>query len=66
MREKRRRRMKNRTCHVCGQAALFCWSCRCGFAICQRCMNENVWAMSCNAIDWHCPDCGALNGFGNQ
>jgi len=34
--------------------------------ICQDCMNENVWGMSCNGITWQCPDCGGQNGFGNQ
>jgi len=29
-------------------------------------MQENFWGMSCNAITWDCPDCGAPNGFGNQ
>jgi hypothetical protein len=44
----------------------FCWRCRCGFMICQECMHENVWGMSCNGITWQCPDCGGQNGFGNQ
>jgi hypothetical protein len=64
---RRRRRTKGpKTCHCCGQTFLFCWTCRCGFAICQACMHENVWGMSCNMITWQCPDCGGLNGFGNQ
>jgi hypothetical protein len=29
-------------------------------------MQNNLWGMSCNAITWDCPDCGAGNGFGNQ
>jgi hypothetical protein len=29
-------------------------------------MLENLWGMTCNAITWDCPDCGASNGFGNQ
>lgn len=29
-------------------------------------MLENLWGLSCNAITWDCPDCGAGNGFGNQ
>jgi len=45
---------------------MFCWNCRCGFAICQSCMYENEWGMTCNGITWQCPDCGAQNGFGNQ
>ncbi|MDZ7832496.1 MAG: hypothetical protein U5L07_12155 [Desulfobacterales bacterium] len=66
LREKRRSRMKNRKCQFCGETAPFVWSCRCGFAICQTCMYENVWGMSCNGITWICPDCAELNGFGNQ
>ncbi len=66
LREKRRSRTKNRKCQFCGQIVPFAWSCRCGFAICQTCMLDNVWGMSCNGIDWQCPDCGAQNGFGNQ
>ncbi|MFO7839878.1 MAG: hypothetical protein R6X08_10335 [Desulfosalsimonadaceae bacterium] len=66
LREKRRSRIKNRTCQFCGKTAPFCWTCRCGFAICQSCMLENVWGMSCNGITWICPDCGEQNGFGNQ
>jgi hypothetical protein len=29
-------------------------------------MEENLWGMTCNAIDWTCPDCGEQRGFGNQ
>lgn len=54
------------TCHCCGAVVPFCWQCRCGFGICQACMHENLWGMSCNGITWQCPDCGDLNGFGNQ
>ncbi len=54
------------TCHCCGKDFTFCWRCRCGFAICQACMAENVWGMSCNGITWECPDCDRNNGFGNQ
>jgi hypothetical protein len=45
---------------------MFCWRCRCGFAICQTCMHENAWGMTCNGITWTCPDCGEQNGYGNQ
>ena len=47
-------------------AVPFCWGCRCGFQICQNCMLENQWGMTCNGITWQCPDCGDQNGFGNQ
>ncbi|MEW5737021.1 MAG: hypothetical protein AB1921_19405 [Thermodesulfobacteriota bacterium] len=66
-RKKRTRfRGTDRECSCCGKTAPFCWTCRCGFAICQECMAQNVWGMSCNAITWFCPDCGQQNGFGNQ
>ncbi len=64
---KRRRRKKEHVCVCCGQTFRFCWTCRaCGFAICQECMNENTWGMTCNNITWECPDCGEWNGYGNQ
>ncbi|MCG6974702.1 MAG: hypothetical protein LJE66_16345 [Desulfobacterales bacterium] len=63
---RRRRRTRQVDCHCCGKNAPFCWTCRCGFAICQECMMENFWGMSCNGITWFCPDCGESNGFGNQ
>ena len=64
----RRRRLRRETvCHCCRAEVPFCWQCRhCGFAICQDCMLENLWGMSCNGITWQCPDCGEQNGFGNQ
>lgn len=62
----RRRRTRDRVCHCCGKTAPFCWTCRCGFAICQECMNESVWGLSCNGITWNCPECDRQNGFGNQ
>ncbi|MFZ3049105.1 MAG: hypothetical protein WA151_24585 [Desulfatirhabdiaceae bacterium] len=65
--QKSRRRQANETvCHCCNKSYRFCWKCRCGFSICQVCMYENVWGMSCNGITWQCPDCEAQNGFGNQ
>jgi hypothetical protein len=62
----RRRRDRLTGCHCCGERPPFCWQCRCGFNICQGCMDENFWGMSCNGITWQCPDCGEWNGFGNQ
>lgn len=62
----RRNNAKADPCHLCKEAPPFCWRCRCGFSICQDCMEENFWGMSCNGITWQCPDCGAQNGFGNQ
>ncbi|KJS33124.1 MAG: hypothetical protein VR64_03565 [Desulfatitalea sp. BRH_c12] len=65
-RKRRWRRTGQQQCHCCGQFLTFCWRCRCGFEICQSCMQANVWGMSCNHITWQCPDCGDMNGFGNQ
>ncbi|WP_321495780.1 hypothetical protein [uncultured Desulfobacter sp.] len=62
----RRRKGRSKTCHCCGADAMFCWQCRCGFSMCQPCMYENQWGMTCNGITWECPDCGAQNGYGNQ
>ncbi|MGD9369217.1 MAG: hypothetical protein PVH87_26150 [Desulfobacteraceae bacterium] len=66
IRKIRRRRKALQQCHCCRQEFPFCWQCRCGFSICQACMHENIWGMSCNGITWQCPDCGGQNGFGNQ
>lgn len=63
---KKYRRNRDYECVLCRAKVPFCWTCRCGFSICQSCMLENVWGMSCNNITWDCPDCGAQNGFGNQ
>ncbi|MBF0202335.1 MAG: hypothetical protein HQK66_13710 [Desulfamplus sp.] len=61
------RRSKRVTrCHCCTGIFPFCWSCRCGFAICQECMYENQWGMTCNGITWECPDCAAQNSYCNQ
>lgn len=57
---------KARICHCCNKKADFNWYCRCGFTICQDCMNESAWGLTCNGITWVCPDCGDQNGFGNQ
>ncbi|MDX9965053.1 hypothetical protein [Desulfobacter postgatei] len=62
----RRRQNRSKICHCCGAHAMFCWQCRCGFSMCQSCMYENQWGMTCNGITWQCPDCGAQNGYGNQ
>lgn len=60
------RRARNRVCQLCKKEYLFCWTCRCGFAMCQPCMDENFWTLSCNGIQWQCPECSQLNGYGNQ
>ncbi|MBU4344851.1 MAG: hypothetical protein L6247_05595 [Desulfobacteraceae bacterium] len=62
----KRRKAKESSCHCCGRKPPFCWQCKCGFSICQDCMYENAWSLSCNGITWQCPDCGKQNGLGNQ
>ncbi|MFO8047604.1 MAG: hypothetical protein R6U29_01115 [Desulfosudaceae bacterium] len=63
----RKRQDPNQACHCCGREVPFCWRCRqCGFSICQDCMYENIWGLSCNNITWTCPDCRGQNGLGNQ
>jgi len=47
----KRHKAKQINCHCCTNNAPFCWRCRCGFAICQECMLENIWGMSCNGIN---------------
>jgi len=34
--------------------------------MCQPCMEENKWGLTCNNITWVCPNCGESNGYGNQ
>ena len=65
-RKEKRRGKQSKQCHCCGQTVMFCWNCRCGFSMCQECMYENLWGMTCNGITWECPDCGGQNGYGNQ
>ncbi|MBN2242415.1 MAG: hypothetical protein JW793_06970 [Acidobacteria bacterium] len=50
-------------CVCCGGDHRFCWTCSCGFRICQACMHENLWGMTCNHITWVCPDCGKILSF---
>ena len=62
-----RRKHKEYICDCCGKTYRFCWCCRyCSFKICQICMEENRWGLTCNNINWECPDCGRWNGYGNQ
>jgi hypothetical protein len=62
----RRARAHGGTCCCCRRPADFCWTCACGFTMCQDCMDENAWGMTCNGITWVCPDCGASNDYGNR
>jgi len=29
-------------------------------------MQENLWGLTCNYVNWECLDCGRWYGFGNQ
>jgi len=31
--------------------------------ICQACMDENAWGITCNNLTWECPDCGSVHSF---
>ena len=50
-------------CPMCRQEVMFCWRCTCGFMICQKCMEENAWGMTCNHVTWACPDCGNSRSY---
>jgi hypothetical protein len=54
---------KKMLCVCCLRSDRYCWHCSCGFHICQECMNENLWGMTCNNITWVCPDCGRILSF---
>ncbi|MFH1809905.1 MAG: hypothetical protein ABIJ09_14265 [Pseudomonadota bacterium] len=62
----RRTRDAEPHCPLCREPAPMLWRCRCGFFMCQTCMDENAWGLSCNGITWTCPDCGESNSYGNQ
>ena len=60
------RRDKERSagfCPYCEREVDFCWICRCGFRMCQDCMLENAWGLTCNNITWVCPDCGEIRTY---
>ncbi|MBF0282971.1 MAG: hypothetical protein HQL51_00730 [Magnetococcales bacterium] len=64
---RRERRRLPLVCVACRQTVRFAWRCRrCDFAMCQPCMDDNRWGMTCNNITWTCPDCGEENNYGNQ
>lgn len=69
--EKRRNPAKRRrkkppsagVCPCCKQDTPFLWTCRCGFSMCQTCMLDNTWGLTCNHVTWTCPDCGELRSY---
>ncbi|MBW1799657.1 MAG: hypothetical protein JRJ85_02900 [Deltaproteobacteria bacterium] len=61
--KKRRRGKKTYHCSCCNEDRPFCWTCPCGFQICNECMEENAWGLTCSGIQWQCPDCGALRPY---
>ncbi|WP_085447036.1 hypothetical protein [Magnetofaba australis] len=68
---RQRRKKQGRTyapCVACKTDGLpFAWTCRaCDFVMCQECMQENLWGMTCNNLTWTCPDCGTENNFGQR
>jgi hypothetical protein len=50
-------------CTVCEKEAPFCWGCDCGLRLCQDCLEDLRWGITCNNITWECPDCGAIRSF---
>jgi hypothetical protein len=65
-RRRRRRARRQYTCVACQRSLPFCWDCPCGFQMCNDCLQDNLWGLTCNNITWTCPDCGATRNFGNQ
>ncbi|MHC4860353.1 MAG: hypothetical protein ACYTDY_09715 [Planctomycetota bacterium] len=59
----RRRATGAETCTICERTVPFSWWCPCSFRICQECLEENRWGMTCNNITWECPDCGKMRSF---
>ena len=57
------RKKKGYQCTCCGKKTPFCWTCPCGFQICNGCMEENLWGFTCSGVNWQCPDCGSLRPF---
>ena len=31
--------------------------------MCQSCMDDNLWGVTCNNVTWVCPDCGEPNSY---
>ena len=59
----RLRRSEAHICPMCKVEQRMFRRCRCGFEMCQACMDENAWGLTCNDLTWTCPDCGEQNSF---
>ena len=59
----RSKRVEFYECTICEEHPPFCWTCPCGFQICDGCFKENAWGLTCNNVTWECPDCGAIRSF---
>ncbi|MGN7614171.1 hypothetical protein ACQZV8_19050 [Magnetococcales bacterium HHB-1] len=53
-------------CSRCGANTGFNWSCDCGFAVCHKCMNENMAEYISNGRQWSCPQCGTTHIGANR
>jgi len=62
-RDRKAKRQREYFCCCCKKSYQFCWSCSCGFEICQECMYENLWGVTCNNVTWTCPDCGKVLSY---
>jgi len=51
------------TCPFCKRPATMMWRCPCGFRMCQSCLEDNLWGLTCNHVTWTCPDCGRDRSF---
>lgn len=60
---RRRRPAGPHECPLCQVERAMFWRCRCGFEMCQVCMDENLWGLTCNNLTWTCPDCGEVNSL---
>ena len=59
----RRQRRHHEPCPLCHQSHHYLWTCQCGCAICDFCMQRDLWGFTCNSITWECPDCGKIHSF---
>jgi len=62
-RKDRQARHRDHTCPMCNLEAKFLWTCPCGLAICEACMQRDLWGFTCNNVTWVCPDCGRVRSY---